>query len=873
VTRWTDQVRRTVLPNGLTVLVQHESSAPAASVVTHVKAGFFDEPDHWSGISHVLEHMFFKGTARRGPGDIARETKSAGGYLNAGTGYDHTSYFVVLPAESLDAAIDIQSDALLNSVIDRDELARELQVIIQEARRKLDSPGSVAHETLNAVMFDRHRIRRWRIGQEEVLAGFTRDDVLGYYRSRYVPRRTIVSIVGDVDPDHALRLTESVYTGWTDQPGAVDPSPAEPPHHDVRVRTLRGDVTHSHVALGWHAVPPLHPDAPALDLATAILGMGRGAWLYRALRETGLATSAGAHYYAPTEIGLLGISAECEPDRVDEVIREAGKQVTRLIDGGAEAEDLSRAKTLLLTRWARRLESTDGRATALAEAEGLTHYRYLDEEYAALEAVTLQQVRDVAERYMDASRIAGLVYHPNSAGRDLEAATLSAALSARGPAVAGSQPVIPQYHRGRSPGGNRVARVLHVVLPGADLLIRRKTGVPTVTLGAFALRGEMEMPANAGIGALAARSAVRGAGDYDAGQLAFAFERLGGALGVSVAADWIGFNTTVLADRTGPAAALLAAVVGAARLEESAVGRERQLMVEEANQVADDMVRFPLQLAFEGAFGRTGYGLPVGGLPETLEAIGGDVVRRYFAGLVQRRLTIAAVGDLDPEEIADQLTGVFGEIGERAPLTGRPAQEWAGGGAGPAPAERTKAQTAFAMLFPGPSRRDPRRHAAEVWAAVAGGLGGRLFESLRSQRSLAYTVIASSWQRGGAGALLTYIATAPDRENEAREEMLKELARFTREPVSDAELGQAVNYLAGQAEVAQQSAGAVLGEMVEAWLIGEGLEEIAEPGRAYRLVSREMVQQAAAEFLVPGRRAEGIVRGTAIPASPPVGGR
>lgn len=871
--RWTDQVRRTVLPNGLTVLVQRESSAPAASVVTHVKAGFFDEPDHWSGISHVLEHMFFKGTARRGPGDIARETKSAGGYLNAGTGYDHTSYFVVLPAESLVAAVDIQSDALLNSVIDRDELARELQVIIQEARRKLDSPGAVAHETLNAVMFDRHRIRRWRIGHEEVLAGFTRDDVLGYYRSRYVPRRTIVSIVGDVDPEDALRLTESAYAGWIDMPGAVDPSPAEPVHHDVRVRTLRGDVTHSHVALGWHAVPPLHPDAPALDLATAILGMGRGAWLYRALRETGLATSAGAHFYAPTELGLLGISAECEPERMEEVIREAGKQVTRLVDGDAKAEDLARAKTLMLTRWVRRLESMDGRATALAEAEGLTHYGYLDQEYAALEAVTLKQVRDVAARYLEPGRIAGLAYHPEGAGLDLDAGMLAAAFSGRGKPPSSGQPVIPHYQRGHSPGGRRVAKVLHVALPGADLLIRRKTGVPTVTLGAFALRGGMETPATAGVGALAARSAVRGAGDYDAGQLAFAFERLGGALGVSIAADWVGFNTTVLADRTGQAAALLAAVTGAARLEESDVGRERQLMIEEANQVADDMVRFPLQLAFEGAFGRAGYGLPVGGLPETLEAIGVERVRQYYGGLMQRRLTIAAVGDLDPDEAADQLTGVFGDIGERAPLRGRPSQEWAGEGAGPAPAERTKAQTAFAMLFPGPSRRDPRRHAADVWAAVAGGLGGRLFESLRSQRSLAYTVIASSWQRGGAGALLTYIATAPERESEAREEMLKELARFTREPVSDAELRQAVNYLAGQAEVAQQSAGSVLGEMVEAWLIGEGLEEIVAPGRAYRQVTREAVQQAAAQFLVPGRRAEGIVRGTAMPASPPVGGR
>jgi zinc protease len=184
--------------------------------------------------------------------------------------------------------------------------------------------------------------------------------------------------------------------------------------------------------------------------------------------------------------------------------------------------------------------------------------------------------------------------------------------------------------------------------------------------------------------------------------------------------------------------------------------------------------------------------------------------------------------------------------------------------------QRAKTQTALAMVFPGPSRRDPRRHAAEVWAAVAGGLGGRLFESLRSRRSLAYTVLASSWQRGGAGALLTYIATAPERESEAREEMLRELERFAREPVSDVELEQAVNYLAGQVEVARQSAGAVLGEMVEAWLIGTGLEEISDPGRPYRGVSAESVRQIAEEFLVPAARAEGVVRGSAtLQASPP----
>ena len=869
MTRWTDRVRRTVLSNGLTVLVQREDSAPAAAVVTHVKAGFFDEPDRWAGISHVLEHMFFKGTERRGPGDIARETKAAGGYLNAGTGYDHTSYFVVLPASSLEAAVDIQADALQHSVIDPGELARELQVIIQEARRKLDSASAVAHETLNAVMFDRHRIRRWRIGQEAVLAGFTRDDVFGYYRSRYVPRRTVVSIVGAIDEDSALLLAESAYGGWPDAAGAVDGSPEEPPHEGVRVRTLRGDVTHAHLALGWHAVPPLHPDAPALDMAAAILGMGRGSWLYRALRETGLATSASAHFYAPTEVGIFGVSAETEPDTVNAVLGGAGGQVARLIQSGPEPEDLARARTLLLTRWARRLESMDGRATALAEAEGLRHYSYLDEEYAALEAVTAAQVREVAERYLGPDRVSAVVYQPDKAGADLDGDTVRSGFRSPAKPAASSEPEVPAHPRRRSPPGRRVDQVLHVSLAGADLLIRRKTGVPTVTLGLYAVRDGIENPEEAGIGALAVRSAVRGAGPYDSGQLAFAFERLGGALGVAASADWLGFSTSVLADRLEAAAALLSAVRTEARLEPGDVERERRLMTDEALQLADDMVRYPLQLAFGNAFGRRGYGLPVGGLPETLPNLTVDRTREYYRRSMERRITVAAVGDLDPEAVADQLTGIFGDLQDRPTRAGGTAQAWAMSSAGERAIERDKAQTAVAMLFPGPSRRDPRRHAAEVWAAVAGGLGGRLFESLRSRRSLAYTVIANSWQRGGAGALLTYIATAPEREPEAREEMLKELARFTREPVSDPELDQAVNYLAGQSEVARQSAGSVLGEMIEAWLVGTGLEETADPGRPYREVTAEAVLNVAVEFLVPEKRSEGVIRGSATPASRP----
>jgi zinc protease len=344
---WTAGVTREVLPNGLTLLVQPEHSAPVVAVVTHVEAGFFDEPDRWAGISHVLEHMFFKGTPRRGVGAIARETKSAGGYLNASTTYDHTTYFTVLPASGLEAALDIQSDALRNSVIDRDELARELQVIIQEAKRKLDSPSAVAYETLHEVMFDRHRIRRWRIGHEAQLARLTRDDLWGYYRSRYVPERTIVAIVGAVDPDAALALARQAYGDWPASAGAVDPSPEEPDRREVRARTLRGDVSQAELVLGWRAVPPLHPDATALDLAAAVLGSGRGSWLYRSLREPGLVTWVAAHNYAPTELGVFSVSAELLPERLDAALAGVAEAVSRLALVGPSADELDRARTLV----------------------------------------------------------------------------------------------------------------------------------------------------------------------------------------------------------------------------------------------------------------------------------------------------------------------------------------------------------------------------------------------------------------------------------------------------------------------------------------------------------------------------------------------
>ena len=863
--RWTRGLVREVLPNGLTILAQRDDSSRAASVVTHVKAGFFDEPDSWVGVSHVLEHMFFKGTPTRGVGAVARETKGAGGYLNAHTAYDHTAYFVALPASRLATALEIQSDALLNPLIDEAELARELQVIIEEARRKRDTPSAVAHETLHEVLFDQHRIRRWRIGTEEQLRGYRRADIHGYYASRYVPARTIISIVGDVEPSDAIHLARARYEHWPAREGAVDPSPPEPSRRGVRSRTLRGDVTQTELALGWRAPGPLHSDAAALDLAVAILSAGRGSWLYRALREPGIATSVSAHYYAPSELGVVSIGADLEPERLEETIRAIAESVTRLALSGPAEEELFRARTLLLARWARRMEPTEGRAMALASAEALDGAEQLDREYAELESVTADQVREAAAAWLDPETFGGVAYHPEERGDELDADSLAAAfavtaLTPIAPSLDGSFPRQWGESKARPARREQVGGVHHFALPGVDLLIRPKSGVPMATIGLYLPSSPADAPEDAGLALLAMRSAARGAGGLGSGELAFAFERLGGVLATSVSSDWAGFASTVLAPKFPEAARLLHLVLTEPALAERDVAAERSILASEAEQATDDMLRYPFQLAFAAAFGSRGYGLPLGGLRESIPALTAERARAWLDMRRSARATVIAVGELEPERAADELARVFGNWQPSPPSEPDPVRPWLG--VEPFSLQRReKAQSAIAMVFPGPHRRAPRRHAADVWAAVASGLGGRLFEALRDRRSLAYTVIAQAWQRRSAGALVTYIATSPQREEEAREQMLAELARFAREPISADELSRAVEYLAGQAEVQRQTSGAVAGEILEAWLAGEGLSELADPAAAYRTVTAEDVRLLAEECLAGGRRVEAVVRG------------
>ncbi len=208
----TSGVVRETLANGLTVLVKENRAAPVAAVLVSVKAGYFQEPDRVNGIAHVIEHMLFKGTPRR-PEDeqIAREVRELGGYINAGTYYEETTYYLTVPSQHVVAAMDILADACQNSLFDGEELAKEIEVIVQESLQKRDNPNAMLLESLYALAYDAHRIRRWRIGHPETLREFRRDDLKQFVADNYTPDNMVLTVVGDVDTEAVLSAARSLW--------------------------------------------------------------------------------------------------------------------------------------------------------------------------------------------------------------------------------------------------------------------------------------------------------------------------------------------------------------------------------------------------------------------------------------------------------------------------------------------------------------------------------------------------------------------------------------------------------------------------------------------------------------------------------------
>ncbi|MCC6245287.1 MAG: insulinase family protein [Gemmatimonadaceae bacterium] len=869
------QTVREVLPNGLTLLMRRDASAPVVAIVTHVKAGYFDEHDGIVGIAHVLEHMFFKGTPTRGVGAIARDTKANGGYLNAHTIYDHTTYYTVLPSASLLQGLDIQCDAYARSLIDADELARELEVIIQEVKRKRDTPSAVAIESLYALLHDHHRIRRWRIGEESALRTFTQQALLSFYRAWYQPSNTILSIVGDIDYDRTRRAVVERYGALENVNVPRETGPVEVALPGVRLRDFAGDIAQQQLAVGWRAPGLHHPDTPALDLVGVALGTGRASRLYRAVRDRQLASSASAWHYTTGDLGVFVLHAEAPASTARDALQQTWREWHAARTDGFRATEVVRAQRILESRWLRRLESMDGQATYLAswEADGglVAAERY----YERIRTLDADALQGAMQRHLDPAHAAFLSYRPSSSEPIADSTDMLRALlhqhESAGSSVmrvsASTTPLsVPAVSPAPSTSTVRPYRdeagvVVYTLASGITVLVLPRPGAPLASVGVFQRGGSACEPAGLeGLARLTAHAMLKGTTTRTGASIAEATEELGGSISVGPGLEGLSWSLSVPTPHLDTAITLLADVVQDPVFPDEGVESERAVALAEVTRLRDDMYRWPMRLATEAAYGAHPYARTVLGTRASLQSITIAQVRQFHADAVRHGATvIAVVGDVDVARTLSHIESNFRHLTLR--VDAAPAVATWPAHAPSASDVRDKQQTALALLFPSPARHDPDRYAARVLSAIASGLGGRFFEQLRDRQSLAYTVSAFPVERRGGGVFVSYIATSPSREAEARDGLMAQFALLREAPPSAEELRRAQQYLVGTHAIAQQSGGSVLSELVDSWLFGVGLRERHDEVGHIQAVTARDVHHLCERYFDPSSVVEGIVRG------------
>src|SRR6476620_6725150 len=385
-----------ILPNGLTIIVQQDRSAPVASVQAWCGTGSVDEDRHLGAeLSHILEHMLFKGTKTAPANAIAQKIQDVGGYINAYTSFDRTVFWIDVPKDGVPVALEVLADAMMNSTLPAEEYAKEQEVIRREFAMGMDDPDRMAGQLLFATAYQRHPYRLPVIGLIDVFNQLTSDDVMRYYRARYVPNNLTFIVVGDVDADAITKQLENFFKDYPAKSLTPVFIPSEPPQLGRR-ETHEEFVTElTRLSLSWHIPEITHPDVPALDLLSTILGDGRSSRLYRQLREeTGLAYGISAFSYTPGDPGVLGIDATVEPENREAARDLILKIVEQIKTAGVTPEELAKAKKISLSHHLGALTTMRGQASDRGSNWFLTRNLNFTRDYlAAVQKITSDDIR------------------------------------------------------------------------------------------------------------------------------------------------------------------------------------------------------------------------------------------------------------------------------------------------------------------------------------------------------------------------------------------------------------------------------------------------------------------------------------------------
>lgn len=821
-------VTLTTLESGLTIIVREDHSAPVVSAHAWAMTGSIHE-GRWlgAGLSHVLEHMLFKGTTTRPGSRIDQEVQEAGGYMNAYTSFDRTVYHIDVPNTGAHVAVDILCDIMQHATLPDAELAKELDVIRREMDMGQDDPNRRAGRRLFETAYTRSPYRFTVIGYLDIFNELKPDDIRSYYRERYAPNNTFFVVTGDVKTAEVVTQIREAYAA--NKAKALTPVvfTAEPRQTAPREIIEEAPIELGHFHIAWHIPELRNPDVPALDVLAVLLGSGRSSRLYQQVREkSGLAHSADAWTYSPGNPGLFGMSGLVDADKFTAARDAMLAEVAKMKAAPVSAEELNKAVKQFISGTLSSRKTMSGQASDLGGSWLAANDLNFSERYlAAVKRITPADLQRVAREYLTPENRTLYALLPKDSAPKTSSVSDTAISSP-----------IQKFE----------------LANGLRLLVKESHRLPFVEFRTVFQGGVLaETSANNGITQLMGKLLLKGTARRSAEQIATQIESVGGHMDSYGGNNSFGVNAEVLREDFATGLDLLADVLLNPTFPVEALEREREVQLAGIADQRDNLLRSASLAMRRALFAGAGYGLDSLGTEESVTKLQATDLRAFHQQFtVPSNCVLAIYGDVKAEEVRADVEKAFANwkpgpsatfLRHSSPATRHSPERVS--------EARDKKQAVLVVGYPGTTFYAADRYALELLQEACSDLGSRLFLRVREKLGLAYYVGAQNMAGLVPGYFAFYCGTAPEKATQVETELLAEAELLRAEGLTAEELKRAKAKIIGQRKIARQDLGGLATNTALDELYQLGFANYESEDAKIEAVTLADVQAAAQKYL------------------------
>ena len=769
------------LDNGQTVVIQEEHNNPIVTIDTWVKTGAVDENDTNSGVSHFLEHLFFKGTKAYPVGEFDKLLESKGAVINAATSKDFTHYYVVIPSKFFDLALGLHADMLLNPQIPRKELEKERKVVLEEIARNENDPDRILYENLNSLLYLQHPYKRKVIGSSEVIETIRREEIMEYYNSHYAPSNMVTVIVGDVNTQEVL---DKVAKNFVAEPRKLikQSFKKEKPLTGRKEKIQKEDVNSGYIMMGFRGVPISDGDTYALDVLSTILGDGTSSKLYQSLKENKqLVFSIGSANSSLRDDGIFYISAKFDPNNLEKVEKAVFDEIEHVKRFGVTDKELTIAKSIIEKDTYYSRESVSNIASGIGYTYVLTENpNYYRDYLSNISKVSLQDVKRVANKYLSDNKVGVSIILPEANECEVKVSNK--------PQVSES---ILQYDKN--------SHKKYLLGNGSTLLLTQNDANDILAIEVFVKGGEFleKIP---GTASLMAGLMKQGTTKYTFTELAKLLNENGIKIGFASTADYLKISLLTTKSKEVLALDLLEEIIKNTKFDEYELEKKRTEIVNKIKQSNDEPINLAVDKFKAMIYANSVYGNNSTILLKNLSKITRKDVLEYRERIFKpNNIIISANGKIDENLLIERFTSIFDtskgsdfvyNSESISPLVEAKSSK----------ISKSNQKTSWLVMgWRTCGIKNQKDYAVlEVIDTILGsGMSSRLFRNLREQEGLAYQLGSSYSPKVADGIFLTYIGTNPKSLASAKIKMLEEVFRFKTEFVSEKELQDAKDRIAG----------------------------------------------------------------------------